>query len=76
MLDSLNFVVAERMSFIDVYIQSIELDKECRKHIFPVYKPHAKYKPLILVEFSGAFAFLSYFLSFYLENVRMTKLNL
>jgi hypothetical protein len=58
MLETMNFVVAERMSFVDDYIRSYELDKECRKHIFPVYKSDPIYVPLILAEFSGAFAFL------------------
>jgi hypothetical protein len=64
MLETMNFVVAERMSFVDDYIRSYELDKECRKRIFPVYTPDPNYTSLQLREFSGAFTFLFVFFSF------------
>jgi hypothetical protein len=58
-LESMNVVFAERMSFVDDYIRSYaDLSYECRKDIFPVYTSDPKYEPLLLVEFSGTFVFL------------------
>jgi hypothetical protein len=64
MLETLNAVVAERMSYVDDYIRSYELDPECHKHIFPVYTPDPTYKALHLMELSGAFVFLFILLGF------------
>jgi hypothetical protein len=58
LLESMNAIVAERMSFVDRHIQSAQLDDECSKHIFPVYTPEMKYRTLVLADFSGAFTFL------------------
>jgi hypothetical protein len=61
-LESINAIVAERMSYVDNFIQSSQLNEECRKHIFPVYTPDPKYDALKLVELSGTFLFLFIFL--------------
>jgi hypothetical protein len=45
-LESMNVIVAERMSFVDNFIQSNQLNNECRAHIFPVYTPNPKYSSL------------------------------
>ena len=58
MLESMNAIVAERVRFVDEYIRSNQLSKECRKHIFPIYTPDPKYEPLQLVKLSGTFLFL------------------
>jgi hypothetical protein len=58
MLESMNAIVAERMSYVDNFIQSFQLDEKCRSHIFPVYKSNPRYLPLHLVKISGAFVFL------------------
>lgn len=57
-LEAMNIVVAERMSYVDNYVRSYELEQECRKRIFPVFTPDPKYEPLVLMNFSGAFALL------------------
>jgi hypothetical protein len=62
LLESMNVIVAERMSYVDDFIQSNQLDEECRKHIFPVYTSDPKFDALKLVELSGAFLFLFVFL--------------
>ncbi len=47
------------MSYVDNYIQSlVELEEECRRHIFPVFTPNPRYLPLKLLKFSGALVFL------------------
>jgi hypothetical protein len=61
-LERMNVIVAERMSYVDDFIQSSQLNEECRKHIFPVYTPDPKYDALKLVELSGTFLFLFIFL--------------
>jgi hypothetical protein len=61
-LESMNAIVAERMSFVGDFIQSLQMNEECRAHIFPVYTSDPKYTPLQLVKISGAFAFLFIFL--------------
>jgi hypothetical protein len=61
-LESMNVIVAERMPYVDNFIQLSQLNEECRKHIFPVYTPDPKYDALKLVELSGTFAFLFFFL--------------
>jgi hypothetical protein len=43
-------------------IQSVQLDEECHKHIFPVHTPNPKYEPLPLLKITGALALLSFFL--------------
>jgi hypothetical protein len=58
MLESMNAIVAERMSYVNAYIQSFVLSDECSKHIFPVYTPDASYSPLHFEKISGAFVFL------------------
>jgi hypothetical protein len=62
MLKSMNVIVAERMSFVDDYIQSILLKEKCREYLLPVYTPNPIYSPLKLAKFSGQFAFLFLFL--------------
>jgi hypothetical protein len=62
LLESMNVIVAERMSFVDDYVQTLQMKEECRQHIFPVYTPDPKYSPLQLVKINGAFAFLFTFL--------------
>jgi hypothetical protein len=62
MLESMNVIVAERMSYVDDFIQSNQLNDECRAHIFPVYTPDPKYSPLQLVKINSAFVFLFTFL--------------
>jgi hypothetical protein len=62
-LEEMNLVVAERMSFVDDYIQSFQLKDECRQHIFPVNTPNPSYSSLQLVKIGGAFVFLFFFLS-------------
>ncbi len=61
-LESMNVIVAERMSFIDTYFQSFQLSEECRQHIFPVYIPNPKFEPLPLLKITGALALLFLFL--------------
>jgi hypothetical protein len=61
-LESMNVIIAERMSFVDNFIQANQLNEECRKHIFPVYTPDPKYSPLQLMKINGAFVFLFSFL--------------
>jgi hypothetical protein len=61
-LESMNVIVAERMKYVDEYIQSFQLNNECRKHLFPVYTPDPKYDAIQLVELSGTFLFLFIFL--------------
>jgi hypothetical protein len=63
-LESMNVIVAERLSYVNDYMDSYELKKECRKHIFPVYTPDPTYSALILADFSGPVAFLVLFLTF------------
>ena len=62
MLEAMNVIVAERMSYVDEFIESVQLKDECRKHIFPVYTPSPKYEPLQLMKVSGTFLFLFVFL--------------
>jgi hypothetical protein len=62
MLEDMNVVVAERMSYVDEYIQTFQLDKECSEHIFPVYEANPKYKSLQLLKITGVLAFLFLFL--------------
>jgi hypothetical protein len=62
LLESMNVIVAERMSYADDVLQSFQLHDECRKHIFPVYTPDPKYSPLQLMKISGALVFLFSFL--------------
>src|SRR3569832_1706333 len=57
-LESMNVNVAERMPFVDRYIQSFQLDEQCRKLLFPVYTPNPKYDPLELRKLGGVFVFL------------------
>jgi hypothetical protein len=61
-LESMNFIVAERMSYVNDYIQSFQLTEECRKHIFPIYEPNPKFESLPLLKITGALAFLFLFL--------------
>jgi hypothetical protein len=61
-LESMNLIVAERMSYVNGFIQSFHLDEECHKHIFPVNKPDPIFMPLKLLEITGALAFLLVFL--------------
>jgi hypothetical protein len=64
MLQNMNTIVAERMSFVDDYIQSYKLNEKCRKHIFPVYSPTPYYSgPLLLAGIGGPFVFLISLLS-------------
>jgi hypothetical protein len=58
LLESMNVIVAERMSFFDNFIHSHQLGVECRKHIFPVYTPNPKYSSLQLAKISGSLVFL------------------
>ncbi len=58
LLESMNVVVAERMSYMEDYVASFQLDPECKKHIFPVYTPDPSYDPLTLRDVSGTFALL------------------
>jgi hypothetical protein len=58
MLETMNVIVAERMSYVDDYIQSFQLKDECHKHIFPVYTPNPSYLPLPLVKISAPLVFL------------------
>ncbi len=58
MLESWNVIVAERMPYFDEYIQSFQLDEECDKHLFPVYKPDPTFKALKIREFTGTFVML------------------
>jgi hypothetical protein len=62
MLDAMNVIVSERMSFVDDYVHSISLNEKCRQHIFPVYTQNPTYVSLKLAKISGAFAFLFFFL--------------
>jgi hypothetical protein len=64
MLDAMNVIVSERMSFVDDYVHSISLSKQCSELLFPDFIPEPKYVPIQLVEMSGVFAFLFLFLSF------------
>jgi hypothetical protein len=61
-LEPMNVIVAERISFVDDYMQSLQMSEECRKHIFPVYTSDPKYSPLQLVKINGVFVFLFIFL--------------
>jgi hypothetical protein len=61
-LESMNAVIAERMSYADEFIETFQLNEECKKHIFPVYNPSPTFLPLNLVKFSGAVVFLLTFL--------------
>jgi hypothetical protein len=63
-LESMNVIVAERMAFVDDYIQTSQLDDECRKGLFSDSTPDSTYAPLQLVEISGALVFLFAFLCF------------
>jgi hypothetical protein len=64
MLQSWNVIVAERVSYVNDYIQRFHLDEDCRKAIFPVYTPDPTFERLILADVSGAFAFLGFLLCF------------
>jgi hypothetical protein len=64
MLESMNVIVAERMSYVDDYIQSLTLNKKCREHLFPIYTSNPTYSSLKLPKLSGPFAFLVLFLCF------------
>jgi hypothetical protein len=64
MLESWNAIVAERMSYVDTYMQTFQLSKECRKHIFPIYTSNPTYGSLQLMAFLGAFALLCILLCF------------
>ncbi len=57
-LEKMNRIVAERMRYVDRYMERFQLEEECRKHIFPVYTPDPTYDPLKLVELSGTFLLL------------------
>jgi hypothetical protein len=57
-LESINVIVAERMSYVVDYVQSFHLDDTCRKDILPVYTPDSKYCLLKLGEFLGTFMLL------------------
>jgi hypothetical protein len=62
MLESMNVIVAERMSFVDNYVQSLTLNEKCREHLFPVYTSNPSYSSLKLAKLSGTFVFLFLFL--------------
>jgi hypothetical protein len=62
MLESMNVVVAERMSFGDNWVNTFRLNSECSAHIFPVYTPSVSYSPLKVVKISGALVFFFSFL--------------
>jgi hypothetical protein len=55
-LETMNAIVAERMSYVDNYLQTNQLNDECRQHIFPVYTSNPTYLPLELVKINGLFA--------------------
>jgi hypothetical protein len=57
-LESMNVIIAERMAYVDAYIQSPQLSDECHKEIFPVYTPNARFASLTLGKISGALVFL------------------
>jgi hypothetical protein len=63
-LDAMNVIVSERMSFVNDYVQSISLNKQCSELLFSDFIPDSKYSPLQLVKISGVFVFLFFFLSF------------
>jgi hypothetical protein len=81
MLENINEVVAERMSFVDDYIQSYKLNEKCQKHIFPVFSPTPYYKgPLLLTNFGGVFVFIISLLSlslfvFLLEMISVRRVQ-
>jgi hypothetical protein len=54
-LESMNAIVAERMSYVDDHIRSYQMTDECRKYIFPVHTPDPKFERLHLMEFTGTF---------------------
>jgi hypothetical protein len=58
LLESMNVIVAQRMSFVDDNIQSFQLEDECKKHIFPVYTPDPKFSSLQLNKLMGLFVLL------------------
>ncbi len=62
LLESLNVIVAERLSIADKFVQSSQLSEECRKHVFEVHTPNAHFEVLELHRFSGVFVFLGIFL--------------
>ncbi len=57
-LESMNVIVAERISYVDNFIQSIQLDKECYKHIFPVYTTNPTFVHIQVSKITGALALL------------------
>jgi hypothetical protein len=61
-LESMNVIVAERLPYVDRFMQVNQLNEECRKHIFPVFTPDPRYIPFVLLKVGGAFAFLLLFL--------------
>jgi hypothetical protein len=61
-LDAMNVIVSERMSFVDDYVQSLTLSDQCREHIFPVHTSNPRYLSLNLAKISGALAFLFFIL--------------
>ncbi len=63
MLEAWNFIVAERMSYVNNYIQTFRLHEDCQKGLFPVYTPDTSYDSLLLWEFTGPFAFLAILLT-------------
>jgi hypothetical protein len=60
-LESMNVIVAERMSYIDKYVQSYHLSDECHKHIFPVHTQTPRFESLQVLEFTGALTMLFIF---------------
>ncbi len=58
MLESMNVIVAERISYVDNFIQSTQLDEECYKQIFPVYTTNPTFVHIQVSKITGALALL------------------
>jgi hypothetical protein len=57
-LESLNIIISERLTFVGLIADEMKLNKECEKHINPPNIVEPKYVPLTRYTLSGAFVLL------------------
>jgi hypothetical protein len=58
LLEPINFIIAERMDFINNLLNKPHISKECHNHIYPPDNAETRFIPLSMYSLSGAFAVL------------------
>jgi hypothetical protein len=62
MLEEMNAIVAERMSYVDEYIRSFHIEPQCGNEIFYTHMPELTFAPLQLAEIGATLLFTLVFL--------------